>query len=230
MENEDFHAMKRFNLDMGKNTMDEIVLARVLARMDGMLEDGVAKIFGEKLLQRILKRVSNNDNKRDGNKEPPNSEPPLTENQVRQIQTILDKVQYLQLEFEYGKALVSTQGTMTIKTTNGIIEVATTAGQYDNFIRGLGFIGNVALVINAGVDIAEYSDGRISGARLGYRLTGSAMSFATPIVYGAIVGSEAPVIGTVTGIVVGATFSAGEYLLDPTIKRPDELLRKEDIA
>jgi len=47
MENEDFHGMKQFNLDMGKNTMDEIIPTPHLDRsraqaqiQPGMKEEG----------------------------------------------------------------------------------------------------------------------------------------------------------------------------------------------
>ncbi len=141
-------------------------------------------------------------------------------NELAQIQTILASAEYLSLEFEYGKILVSTAGTMVVKTKKGVLNVATTAAEYDKFIRGLNVVSKAATLLDAGVNIYQYSQGEISGARLSYRLTGTAALALAPIVYGAIVGSEVPIAGTVIGIAVGAAFGAGEYLYDqyPAVK------------
>ena len=109
---------------------------------------------------------------------------------------------------------------MTVKTSNGAVQIAASVGQYNNLLKATNIAGGMALGLDMTLNIYAYNNNEISGARFAYRATGTVAAFFAPMIYGAIVGSEVPVIGTVVGIVVGFTFSSGEYLYDsyPKIK------------
>ncbi|MFT3747573.1 MAG: DUF6443 domain-containing protein [Agriterribacter sp.] len=180
-------------------------------------EKFVPHSFEEAMAQNT--ETKQNDSESSGDPEKP-SKNGFTNEQLKQLNKIFEKADYLSIEFEYAKEMVSTQGLMIVKTTNGTIKIAATAVQYNNLLKATNIAGGMAFGLDLMVNTNAYNSGEISGARFAYRATGSAAAFFAPMIYGAIVGSEVPVVGTVVGIVVGFTFSSGEFFYDsyPKVK------------
>lgn len=135
------------------------------------------------------------------------------------INKILTNGEFIQVQFEYAKEMVSNSGVMTIATKNGTFSVKTAASEFDRLAKGLGAVGTFVNVYSAASDIASYQQGEISGKKLAFRLTGTAASAFAPMVYGAAVGTEAGGPGgTLIGIGVGFAFGVTEYSYPKIIK------------
>ena len=100
----------------------------------------------------------------------------------------------------------------------GLLQYSLPLGHMGALPKSLGYAGYIGTGLETGININQHSQNEISGARLSYRLTGTAISVATPIIYGAIAGSEGGPLGTLLGIFVGALFAAGEELYDKVAK------------
>lgn len=85
---------------------------------------------------------------------------------------------------------------------------------FTSAIKGLGWAGYAANILEARSGIKNYNDGKISGERASYELTGVAASFGASIATGAALGSDAGPWGTVAGIVMGIAFGAVETFYD----------------
>ena len=189
-------------------------------------ERGARLEFGEQVIANAFARADEKENQESnggGDPTPKKNDTNganLNKEQLEQLKTIFEKADYLSLEFEYAKAAVSTQGIMTIKTANGVVKIVSTVGQYNSLLKATNIAGGVGSGLDLVLNANAYSTGEISGARFAYRATGSAAAFFAPMIYGAVVGSEVPVVGTVIGIAVGFTFSTGEFLYDtyPKVK------------
>lgn len=136
---------------------------------------------------------------------------------------IYDIGNVIQFYFDYAQGVpfvknAISAGRLTIKTNKGLITILTTAGAYENLTKSLGYAGYIAAGLETGINIHQYAQNEISGARLSYRVTGTAISVATPILYGAIAGSEGGPLGTLLGIFVGASFAVGEEFYDKVAK------------
>jgi hypothetical protein len=147
----------------------------------------------------------------------------ISEQQLEKIKNVLNKSEYLEFAFEYAQGVpfvknAISAGKLTIKTKNGLITILTTARAYEKLTKSLGYASYIGAGLETGINIHQYSQNEISGARLSYRLTGTAISVATPILYGAIAGSEGGPLGTLMGIFVGASFTAGEVFYDKVAK------------
>lgn len=143
----------------------------------------------------------------------------LTTKDVERVSKILNSSEYLELSLELGKKIPGVEDglrnvTLIFKTSSGEIKILSTLQGYNALTKTLGWTGNLATGLEVGLNINEYVKGEISGQRLAYRLTGNALSFASPIIYGAIVGSNAGPVGLAIGVVVGITFTAGEAAYD----------------
>ena len=140
--------------------------------------------------------------------------PGLTTEQVEHLHGLLEKGDYFSIEFEYAGKIMSGVGALTIKTKDGVIQIAATAAQYENIVNGLEKLGYIGTALDLGINTNEYLNHEISGARYGYRMAGVGATVATPFVVGAVLGSEAGPAGTVAGAVVGLLFTAGERAHD----------------
>jgi RHS repeat-associated protein len=143
----------------------------------------------------------------------------MTEEQAEKVKNILEKGHYLEVAFEYAERAplvhhALSKGIITIKTQKGIITILSTAGAYAKLTKAFGIAGYVGGALDAMINVHKYNEGEISGQRLAYRLTGTGLSLATPIIYGAIMGSEAGPVGTLLGIFVGVSFAATETFYD----------------
>jgi len=175
---------------------------------------------------------SENSNDGDGKGKKQKKEDGVTKEQIEQINSVLEKADYAELAFEYLEKFSApkgyndnTLGLLTVKTGKGSFTRVITQGSYLNLEKTVGaaakfygYIGYGATIVETGLNVYEYSHNEISGRRLSYRLTGSALALATPIIYGAAVGSEAGPLGTVLGIGVGVTFGVTEQFYDQVAK------------
>jgi RHS repeat-associated protein len=138
----------------------------------------------------------------------------MDKEQAEKLKSILEKADYFNIEFQYGEKIISSTGALTIRTSNGVLKIAATAAQYTKIVNALDKVGYIANGLDVAVNTAQYTSGEIGGARYAYRLVGTGASLLTPIIYSALVGSEAGPWGTVAGIVVGVVWSVGERAHD----------------
>jgi len=141
----------------------------------------------------------------------------LTVEQAEQLKGILEKGDYINLEFQFGEKIVGT-GSLTIRTSKGILQIAATAAQYSSITKALEKIGYIGTAIDVLINTTELNEGEISKTRYAYRMVGIGATILSPIAYGAIVGSEGGPLGTLIGLGVGGAFSVGEKAHD-VIKR-----------
>lgn len=141
-----------------------------------------------------------------------------TIDQSEQAKKILEGGDFLALEFQLAKdKLVSLNGTISIKTKNGVIKLVSTADQYAALAKAFGKLGQGATGLGIILDINSYNQGEISGGRLGYRLTGAAAALASDILAKAILGSEVGPWGTIAGVAIGVAIPLGEVAYDKGI-------------
>jgi len=143
----------------------------------------------------------------------------MTEENAEKIKDILEKGHYLEVAFEYAERAPAVhnllaKGLITIKTSKGIIKIFSTAGAYAKLTKAFGIAGTAGGLLDIAINVHKYSEGEISGQRLAYRVTGTSLAVATPIIYGAIMGSEAGPVGTLLGILIGVSFSVTETFYD----------------
>ncbi|MBN9381086.1 MAG: hypothetical protein J0H74_09985 [Chitinophagaceae bacterium] len=155
----------------------------------------------------------------------------ISKEQVEKVKNVLEKGDYVEIAFDYAKGVpyvhnLLSKGTLTIKTANGVIKVLTTAGAYEKFVKAAGYAGTGATLIDISLNVYDYFQGEIGGARLAYRVTGSVASAATPVIYSMIVGSEGGPLGTLLGVMVGASFQVAETFYDNVAKPATNVLIK----
>lgn len=113
-------------------------------------------------------------------------------------------------------------GVLSITTKSGVIKILTTAGTYESLAKACGFFGKVAAGYEIYSTVKDYNSGEISGGTATWRIAGTTASFFTPIIYGAIVGTEtAGPVGTILGIAVAVSTVVLEKayeVAEPTIK------------
>jgi hypothetical protein len=88
------------------------------------------------------------------------------------------------------------------------------ASKYSKYAKAakvLGYVNKGATAYNTYNDINDYSNGNLSGARLSYRLGGTAAGIGTSAVIGGEFGGP---WGAVAGFLVGAATSVGEFIYD----------------
>ena len=135
----------------------------------------------------------------------------LSVEKAESVKKVLDKSEYIEIGFEYAettpfvKGLIQ-NGSISIKTSNGIIKLVSTKNAFSGLLKGLNIAGNTAVGLEAGLNVNSYYNNEISGERLSFRLLGIAAAEATPYLYGAIVGSGGGPLGTLAGIAVAASF------------------------
>lgn len=142
----------------------------------------------------------------------------IEKEQLEQIKEVLSNGDYFALQFEYAKKnLVSLGGYLTITTKNGALKIFSTVGFYLDLINTIGKFGQLATILEIGLNLNAFKDNEISSARLAYGLTGNATSLLSGVITAALIGSEAGPIGTLVGITIGLAFPAGEAFYDQVI-------------
>lgn len=207
-------------LDEDQNEVSSEIALQQLNTMGEQLYSSDQNIGGDENNEKYLQDETGGGKKaKESSKEKSENGNVISKENMEKIKGVLEKGDYLEVAFEYAKdaPLIHNAlsiGTLTIRTQKGIITLATTAGFYEGLTKTFGKAGNAATLIEAGLDIYEYREGEISGNRLSYRLTGEAASIFTPVLYGAISGSEGGPVGALLGIAVGATFPIVENFYD----------------
>jgi RHS repeat-associated protein len=200
----------------GYDNMDQVVADGDATRIEGPdveVKDG--KVTNNKGNSEKSKNGSNkNDKIKDKNQ---NNADPQTNKTLENIAKVLEKAEYLELEFELAKNQISSNalGTIYVKTNKGIIKIVSTAAKFEALKSFFGKMGTLAAVGSVFLDTKSYADGEIGDIRYGYKLTGFVASIGADALVGASFGGP---IGIASGITVGIAVEGGEYLWDNQIK------------
>lgn len=121
---------------------------------------------------------------------------------------------------EYGEAFVAARQLRMIEARESL-KVMDKIGSFSRFaskyqrltkVGGvLGKVNNVVTAYNTYSDVRDYNNGKLSGARLSYRLGGTTATIGTSTLVGTEAGGP---MGTLAGFVTGLGTAAGEIIYD----------------